>query len=121
MEARINRDKRGRTNSIVRVRPTAMARGPKTINRDRSMMLSYITINPDCQRKTHARSLDDLVGTGEEHSRYVDPRGLRGPEIDDQLIFGRRLHGHVRGLLSPQNAVDVAGCKPELVSEVGAV
>src|SRR4051794_19613582 len=53
-----------------------------------------------------------LIGTGKERSGYVDPRGLRGPEIDDQLILGWRLHRHVRGLFSPQNAVDVAGCKP---------
>src|SRR3954471_9198078 len=64
-------------------RPMATARGPETINRDRSMMLSYITISPDCQAKNARPLLDDLVGAGEEHRRYVDPRGLRGPEIDD--------------------------------------
>jgi hypothetical protein len=49
------------------------------------------------------RSFDDLVGAGEDCWRDREAEFLRGLEIDDQLEFGRLLHGQIRGF-------DAIGC-----------
>ena len=37
-------------------------------------------------------SAEDLVRLEQDHGRPREPEGLRGLEIDDQLVFGRLLH-----------------------------
>src|SRR5262249_45028066 len=44
-----------------------------------------------------------------------------GLQVDDQLVFGRRLHGQISGLLPLEDAVDVTGCLSELVNDVRPV
>jgi hypothetical protein len=46
-------------------------------------------------------SVDDPVGAGEKRRRHGEAERLGGPEIDHQVVFGRRLDRQVYGLLSP--------------------
>ena len=46
-----------------------------------------------CQYRTFHHSFDHLVGSGEQPWRDGDAKRLGGPEIDDQLKFGRLLDG----------------------------
>src|SRR6516165_4158998 len=42
-----------------------------------------------------AHLLDYLVGAREQHRRHIQAERSGGFEIDDQLVFGWRLHGKV--------------------------
>src|SRR6516162_3029679 len=42
-------------------------------------------------------------------------------KIDDQLIFGRRLHRQIGWLLALEDAIDVAGGSPVLVADIRPV
>ena len=53
--------------------------------------------------RTPKRSLDHLVGAGEDRWRNGEADRLRGPEIDDQLEGRRLLNRQVRGLFALQN------------------
>src|SRR6516164_1876911 len=68
-----------------------------------------------------ASSLDHLVGARDERWRHVKAERPGGFEIDDQLIFGRRLHRQVGGLLALEDAIDVAGCAAVLVEKFWSI
>jgi len=53
--------------------------------------------------------LDDLVGGGEQRWRDVEAERLRRLEVDDKLVFGRRLHRQIGGLFAFEDAIDIAG------------
>jgi hypothetical protein len=36
--------------------------------------------------------LNDLISPREQRGRHIEPEGLRGLQVDHQLVFGRRLH-----------------------------
>jgi hypothetical protein len=38
---------------------------------------------------------------------HIEPESLRGLQVEHQLVFGRRLHRKVGGLLTLEDAVDV--------------
>src|SRR5947207_15974831 len=68
-----------------------------------------------------AHSLDHLVGTQRKCWRNVQSEHPRGLEIDDQLIFRRRLDRQLARLLAAQNAIHVAGRPAPLLDLVGPV
>src|SRR5262249_44843069 len=46
---------------------------------------------------------------------------LRSLEVDDELVFHRRLHRQVGGLLALEDAIDLAGSEAELLEEIGTI
>jgi hypothetical protein len=62
---------------------------------------------------------DHLVGAGEQSGRDSQADGLRCLQIDYQLVLSWRLHWHLAGLLTLEDAIDVAGRLPVLIEEVG--
>ena len=53
--------------------------------------------------------------------RHVETESSRGLKVDHQLVLGRRLHRHVRGLLALEDAVDVAGRLSVLVDQIRSI
>ena len=64
---------------------------------------------------------DHLVGAGEQRLRHGQPECLRGFEINDELILGRRLHREIAWLLTFEDAIDVAGGTPKLVDKIKSI
>ena len=48
----------------------------------------------------------------------TSPSAFASFEIDDQFVFGRRLHRQISWLLALEDAIDVAGGTPELIEKV---
>jgi hypothetical protein len=72
--------------------------------------------------RSKATSLfDDLIGAGEQRRRDFEAERFRRLEIDDKLIFRRRLHREVSWLLALEDAIDIAGRAPVLVDNVRPV
>jgi hypothetical protein len=67
-----------------------------------------------------SNSFDHLVGAAEQRRRHVEPERLGGLGVEHQLEFGRLLHRKVRGLLAPEDAVDVTGGEPVVPSIMAA-
>jgi hypothetical protein len=89
----------------------------QTLHRSRGMSAM-------CQNQTHApqhpvSSFDQLVGTGEQLRMDFDGKDLGGLEVDNQFLFGRRLHRQIGGLLPPEHAADIAGGAPVLADLPG--
>jgi hypothetical protein len=67
------------------------------------------------------RLFDHLVGAGERRLRNSQTDCLGGFEIDDQLVFGRRLNWKIDSLLTLKDAIDVAGGLPILLDQIRPV
>src|SRR6516165_12709950 len=65
--------------------------------------------------------LNELTGDREQGSRHSEPKRPGSLEIDDELVFGRRLHRQIGGLLAAEDAIDVTGCTAILVDRIGAI
>src|SRR5262249_33816987 len=62
-----------------------------------------------------------LVRAGEHGGRNVEVERLRGLEIENGFVLGRRLHRQIGRFLAFENAVDVNSRAAELVDEIRPV
>jgi hypothetical protein len=53
--------------------------------------------------------LYDLISPREQRRRHIEPEGLRGLQVDHQLVSGRGLNWKIARLLAFENAIDVGG------------
>src|SRR5262245_53706176 len=65
-------------------------------------------------------SFDHLVGAGEQGVWNGQSKSLGGLDVDHQLILGRGLHREVGRLLALEDAIDITGCTPGLIEEIGS-
>src|SRR5215471_11618156 len=61
------------------------------------------------QKRTLTASLDHGIGLRQQCRWHDEAEGLCGLEIYHQFVLGRRLHRQVGGLLTFEDAIDVAG------------
>src|SRR5215471_104781 len=78
------------------------------------------------QKWTHAPQqkrllFDHFVSAGEYGRRHSEAERLGCFEIDHQFVLSWRLHWHIAGLLTLEDAIDVAGRLPVLIEEVGSI
>src|SRR3974390_3436820 len=76
---------------------------------------------PDSCNAAKQCSLDHFVGAGENRWRNGEAQCLSGLEINDKLVLIRCLDWQVGRLLSPEDAIYIAGCLPELANQISAV
>jgi hypothetical protein len=76
------------------------------------------TLSTSLQR---GASFDHLVGAGEKHWRHGKAECTRGLRVDDELELGRLLDRKIGGLLTLEDAIDVAGRAPVLVNFIRSV
>src|SRR5262249_34853224 len=60
-----------------------------------------------CQKRTSAELLDHLIGARKHRRRHGEAERFGGLEVDDQFVFGRRLHRQIAGFLPFEDAIDV--------------
>src|SRR5262249_61989394 len=66
-------------------------------------------------------SLGRLGGAGEQALRPGESERLAGVQVNHQLVLGWSLHRQVSWLLTLEDAVDVPGRAPVLVTLIGAI
>jgi hypothetical protein len=77
---------------------------------------------PLCAKRRHSAKLfDHLVGTREQRLRDGKAERLCGFQIDDQLVFGGRLHRQVRGVNALKNLVHILSHTTKLIVPVETI
>src|SRR3974377_2080869 len=61
---------------------------------------------------------NNLISAGKERRRHSEAKCLSRLEVDHQLKFSRALHRQLGGLLTLEDAIDVASSLPELIDRV---
>src|ERR1700730_11308862 len=79
------------------------------------------TVGDRSEQPFAPRLLYDLISPREERGGHVEPAGLRGLEVEHQLVPGRRLHRKVGGFLASKDAINVAGCAAVLVDIIRTI
>src|SRR5215470_14197373 len=68
-----------------------------------------------------ARSLDHLVGAGEQRGWDSDANGLGGSRIDNKLHLRRKLYRQIGWLRTFQNPVDEIGSSTKVLTQIDAI
>src|SRR5262249_37166249 len=76
-----------------------------------------------CREQMQRRAVlfDDLVGERDKLVWHLQPERLCSLEVDDQLEFGRILHGQLAHSLSLENAIDIRCRTPVHISNVKSI
>ena len=97
-------------------------RGAMRVTRSARMAVAVSSCNEVCNNScTHSKLLDRLIRTREQGRRDGETERLRGFEVDNELVLGRRLHRKIGWLLSLENSIHVASRLPVLLDEVRSV
>src|SRR5262245_55677656 len=73
------------------------------------------------QERTLRPLFDHLISTAEQRLRDGNAEPLGGLEVDDKLVFGRRLHRQVSRLLALEDAINVLSCSAVGVNRIRAI
>jgi hypothetical protein len=74
--------------------------------------MSALCQEPTYAAQQNARYFDHLVGGGEQHRRDFKSQRFGDLVVDDELVFGRRLHRQLGRLFALEDAIDVIGRLP---------
>jgi hypothetical protein len=64
---------------------------------------------------------DHFIGAGGQFRRHGEAEPFRRLQVDDQLVFGRRLYREIGRSFALQDSVDVASRSPLKIAEISAV
>src|SRR5262245_55825620 len=67
------------------------------------------------------RLFDEFVGGGEQRCWHSEAKRLGSLEIDDQLVFGRRLHRKIGRLLASEDTIGIRRRTPVLIHDIRTV
>ena len=67
------------------------------------------------------RLFDHLVGANEQRDRHGDAERLGSLQVDNEIVFGRKLHRQLARILALEDAINVSRRLPVLVSYIRPV